>query len=159
MLAMESKTELLRQSNLNVLLMGNNPIEMGNMLEKLNQIRGSKIVTEIAFDLKSLTERLLKFRPNYILIDDNIGKSELSQAVNALSQKSRTRNIPIAVLKNSNYHESIETSTILDYLLKANLSSERLYNTLKNAIRLRRTQIMLQKAFRMKKETFKFSKS
>jgi len=154
---MESKREVLKQSNLHVLLMGNNPIEMGNMLEKLNQIRGSKIVTEIAFDLKSLTERLLKFKPNYILIDDNIGKEELTQTVNVLSQKPRTKNIPIAVLKNSNYQESVETKTILDYLLKANLSSERLYNTLKNAIRLRRTQAMFQKAFQRRKEVFKFS--
>jgi CheY-like chemotaxis protein len=156
MLAMKSQTELVKNGNLHVLLMGNNPIEMGNMLEKLNQIRGTKIITEIAFDLKSLLERLMKFKPNYILIDDNIGKEELSQTVNTLSQKSNTKNIPIAVLKNSNYKESIEAKTMLDYLLKNNLSSERLYNTLKNSLRLRRTHLILQKAFRKRKQSFRF---
>jgi CheY-like chemotaxis protein len=155
MLAMKSKTEVVKNGNLHVLLMGNNPIEMGNMLEKLNQIRGAKIITEIAFDLKSLLERLMKFKPNYILIDDNIGKEELSQTVTALSQKSNTKNIPIAVLKNSNYKESIEAKTMLDYLLKNNLSSERLYNTLKNSLRLRRTHLILQKAFQKRKQ-FRF---
>ena len=37
---------------LNVLLIGNNPIEMGNVMDKIKQMRGRIVNTEIAFDTK-----------------------------------------------------------------------------------------------------------
>jgi CheY-like chemotaxis protein len=151
---MESKTQLSK-SALHVLLVGNNPIDMGAILDKLNQIRGTKIITEIAFDVQSLLERLIRFKPNYILIDDNIGKVELAQTVSALAQRHRTRNVPITVLKNSNYQEAIECKTIIDYLLKNNLSSERLYNALRNSLRFKRTQMLLHKAYQKRRQFFK----
>jgi CheY-like chemotaxis protein len=136
---------------LNVLLIGNNPIEMGRVLEKLQQVRGHKIITEIAFDLKSILERLMRFHPNFILIDDNIGRSELLVTINALSSNRKTKDIPITVLKNSNYHEAMGSASILDYLLKQNLSPEALYNTLKNSLKFRRTQLYLYQAYRKRK--------
>ncbi len=136
---------------LHVLLIGNNPIEMGGVLEKLNKVRGQKIITEIAFDLKSILERLIRFRPNFILIDDNIGRSVMMETVNTLSSNSKTKDIPITVLKNSNYQESFVSSSILDYLLKQNLSPEDLYNTVKNSLKFRRTQLYLYQAYKKRK--------
>ena len=136
---------------LNILLIGNNPIEMGGVLEKLKQVRGQRIITEIAFDIKSILERLIRFRPNFIFIDDNIGRTELLVTVNALSSNRKTKDIPITVLKNSNYHESLASSSILDYLLKQNLSAEDLYKTVKNSLRFRKTQLFLNQA--LKKRT------
>ena len=144
---MESKMEDRSTQTLNVLLVGNNPIEMGRVLEKLNQIRGQKIITEIAFDMKSILERLLKFQPNFILIDDNIGRNELAASVNSLSANRVTKDVPITVLKNSNYEESLASSSILDYLLKQNLSPEDLYKTLKNSLRFKKTQLFLSSAY------------
>jgi CheY-like chemotaxis protein len=136
---------------LHVLLIGNNPIEMGGVLEKLKQVRGQRIITEIAFDLKSILERLIRFRPNFIFIDDNIGRTELHETVTTLSNNRKTRDIPITVLKNSNYHESMASSSILDYLLKQNLSPEDLYKTLKNSLRFRKTQTYLYQAYKRRK--------
>jgi len=136
---------------LNVLLIGNNPIEMGRVLENLHQIRGQRIITEIAFDVKSILERLLRFRPNFILIDDNIGKNELMETVNALSHNRKTKDVPITVLKNSNYHEAMGSSSILDYLLKQNLSPEALYNMVKNSLKIQRTQVYLYHAYKKRK--------
>jgi hypothetical protein len=135
----------------NVLLIGNNPIEMGRVMDNLQQIRGHRVITEIAFDLKSIMERLLRFRPNFILIDDNIGKSELVAAVSSLSSNRKTKNIPITVLKNSNYREALVGSSILDYVLKQNLSPEALYNALKNSLKFRRTQLYLYQAYKKRK--------
>lgn len=131
---------------LNVLLIGNNPIDMSGILSKLNQINSGKIATEIAFDIRSLVDRLINFKPNYILIDDNIGKQELSEAVDTLSHSDKTKNIPITVLKNSNYEESYRGSTVLDYILKTSVTTDSLYKVLKNSLRLRRTQQYLYKA-------------
>src|SRR5690606_3967495 len=112
---METKIQLSKSTEpLNVLLIGNNPIDLTKTLEKINQIRGRKIITEIAFDLRSIVERLLKFRPNFILIDDNIGKSEMTETIEALSKGRKTKDVPITVMKNSNYHESATTG-IIDY--------------------------------------------
>jgi CheY-like chemotaxis protein len=139
-----------KSEEINLLLVGNNPIELSAILGKIQSIQGKKIVTEIAFDLKSLFERLMDFKPDFILIDDNIGKNELSEALNALSNSRRTKDIPVTVLKNSNYQESTG-SGVLDYLLKQNISAEALLNTLKNSLKLRRTQLFLYKAYSLRK--------
>jgi len=137
---------------INVLLIGNNPIEMGSILEKLKQVRGQRIITEIAFDLKSILQRLIRFNPNFIFIDDNIGRNELMETVKSLSSNKKTKDVPITVLKNSNYHESLASSSILDYLLKQNLSPEDLYKTVKNSLRFRRTQLYLYQAYKKRKD-------
>jgi DNA-binding NarL/FixJ family response regulator len=137
---------------INILLIGNNPIEMGSVLEKLKQVRGQRIITEIAFDLKSILQRLMRFNPNFIFIDDNIGKNELMETVKSLSSNKKTKDVPITVLKNSNYHESLASSSILDYLLKQNLSPEDLYKTVKNSLRFRRTQLYLYQAYKKRKD-------
>ncbi|MBA4056561.1 MAG: hypothetical protein C0490_17735, partial [Marivirga sp.] len=144
---METKIENKALEPLHILLIGNNPIEMGGVLEKLKQVRGQRIITEIAFDLKSILERLIRFRPNFIFIDDNIGRTELLETVTTLSNNRKTKDIPITVLKNSNYHESLASSSILDYLLKQNLSTEDLYKTVKNSLRFRKTQLYLYQAY------------
>jgi len=149
---METINQSSHSSNpLNVLLIGNNPMEMGSILEKLSQVRNQKITTEIAFDLKSILERLVRFSPNFIFIDDNIGRFELQQTVKQLSTNRKTKDIPITVLKSSNYQEAMGASSILDYLLKQNLSAEALYNTVRNSLRFRRTQLLLNKVYKRRK--------
>ena|SRR5688572_20109830 len=149
---METNVEFAKVSEpLNVLLVGNNPIDLSKTLEKIHQLRGRKIITEIAFDLRSIVERLINFTPNFILIDDNIGPTELAQAVTTLTRSRKTKNIPITVLKNSNYKESSPSSGILDYMLKQNFSPESLYTAIRNSLKFRRTQLFLYKAYRGRK--------
>jgi CheY-like chemotaxis protein len=149
---METKVERYTPTEpLHVLLIGNNPSDLGSVLEKLTQVRGQRIITEIAFDLRSIVERLIHFRPNFIFIDDNLGRPVLSEAVKALSVNRWTKNIPIAVLKNSNYKESMGANSIFDYVLKQNLSSEELYKTVRNALKLRRTQLYLYQAYQKRR--------
>lgn len=147
---METKIESQTPETLNVLLIGNNPIDLTRMLEKLNQIHGRRIITEIAFDVRSIVERLIKFNPNFILIDDNIGKSEMTQTVYTLSRSRKTKNVPITVLKNSNYRESTVTG-IMDYVLKQNFSAETFYSILRNSLKFKRTQRFLYKAYEKRK--------
>jgi CheY-like chemotaxis protein len=137
---------------LHVLLIGNNPMELSSMLEKLNHVRGQKIITEIAFDLQSILKRLIRFQPHFILIDDNIGKTEMQSTIHALEMNDKTRDIPITVLKSSNYEEAFSASGILDYLLKQNLSSDGIYTMLLNSTRFRRTQAYLYNAYQKRKE-------
>lgn len=147
------KTPLHIQSadQVNILFIGNNPLEMSSMLDTISKVPGRKIMTEIAFDVKSSLERLLKFDPNFILIDDNIGRTELSQTVHSLTNHLKTSDTPIAVIKNSNYEEAITAGNILDYLLKKNLTAELLYNTIKNTLKFKRTRQYLMEAYSKRK--------
>ncbi len=154
---MEKNVELPEASEpLNVLLIGNNPIDMGMTLEKINQIKGKKIMTEIAFDLQSVVERLMRFKPNFILIDDNIGRTEVALAVDTLTRTRKTKDIPITILKNSNYQESSASEGVLDFMLKQNFSAESLYMTIRNSMKLRKTQLLLRKAYRNQKRKLRF---
>lgn len=127
-------------------------MELGSVLEQLKQVRTQKFITEIAFDLKGIIERLIMFNPNFIFIDDNIGRIELRETLKKLSTNRKTKDIPITVLKSSNYHEAFGSSSILDYLLKQNLSADALCNTVKNSLRFRKTQQYLQKIYQKRKK-------
>lgn len=137
-------------NQLNVLVVGNNPIELGEIFEILSKIKGKRLVSQMAFDLKTAVERLETFQPQFILIDDNVGRGELTHAMNFFSQDKRTREIPITVLKNSNYHEAIDRG-ILNYVLKENITGETLYTELINSLRLKKTQQYLYNAYRKRK--------
>lgn len=126
-------------------------MELGTVLDKLKEVRAQKIITEIAFDLRSILERLIRFNPNFIFIDDNIGRLELAETLKQLSSNRKTKDVPITVLKSSNYHEALGASSVLDYLLKQNLSPDALYNTVKNSLRFRRTQLYLYKIYQKRK--------
>jgi hypothetical protein len=145
----ESKQEN-QHGPLKVLVVGNNPIELSKLFDTFSKGKGQTIVAETAFDLKTVNERLLKFQPDYILIDDNVGKAELKITMNSLLTDRKTRNIPITVLKNSNYQEFVDMG-ILSYILKDNMTIDALYRELKNSLRLQKTQKYIYDAYRKRK--------
>lgn len=149
MVAIKSESRVSVSSE-NILVVGNNPIELSKVFDNLKSIHGHKIMTEIAFDLKSIYERLIKFRPQYIVIDDNIGRSELKSTISALLSSRKTRHIPITILKNSNYEEAASTG-VLNYILKENLSGDALYVALKNSLKFRKTELYLYDAYKKRK--------
>ena len=147
---MKTKQYASLLEELNVLVVGNNPSDLGRVFDSLKGIPGKRIMTEIAFDLETIVDRLSRFTPHFILIDDNIGKSELKNSVQALLRYRKTKRIPITVLKNSNYQESI-TSGVLNYILKEHLTGESLYKALKNSMKFRQTQRYLHIAYKRRK--------
>jgi DNA-binding NarL/FixJ family response regulator len=146
----EKQKTTTRQDSVSILLVGNNPIELSRMLETIKKLP-NRVTAEIAFDLASIWQRLVKFRPNFILIDDNIGLQELSQTVSTLSANPKTKNVPITVLKNSNYTGSIVSSDIADYILKQHLTPEALYIALRNSLRFQQARKYLAKAYAKRK--------
>ena len=144
------ENKLFALEKLKVLVVGNNPIELGRVFDALQKIRDRNIMTEIAFDLKTILERLVRFSPHYILIDDNIGKPELKSAVEALHHERKTKNIPITILKSSNYHEAINTG-VMNYVLKESLTGESLHTALKNSLKFKKTQLYLSNAYKKRK--------
>lgn len=134
---------------LKLLVVGNNPIELSKVLEQIEKIDRPKDV-QIAFDFQSIINRLSKFTPDFILIDDNIGRDELRQVVNQLMSERRTKNIPITVLKNYNYREAI-SSGVMEFLLKENLSGDKIYKALRNSLKMRKTEMYLINSYKKRK--------
>jgi CheY-like chemotaxis protein len=143
---METDTLFQEVDSTRILLVGNNPLELSHIVDMIAQIPGQRFITEIAFDTRSLWSRLMKFSPGFIIIDDNVGKIELNQTIHALTHHAKTSDIPIAVLKNSNYTEALASADIWDYLLKDNLTSSSLLTALRNTLKFKRTRQYLQQA-------------
>lgn len=139
---------------LNVLMIGNNPLELAKVFAHLKKISGMIVNTETVFDLKGGMKSLSKFNPNYILIDDNLGRLKLTKAVSLLTRLKKTKNIPITILKSSNYREAF-TGVGMNYILKDSLSGESLYSALKNSLISSRAQQFLKNVHRKRKGQFK----
>ena len=151
MKAFESTTQTA--DHINVYLIGNNPIELGAIYDKLKSVKSKKYKAEIGFDLKNIYKKITRFNPACILIDDNLEKLRLRKLIKRLANHNSTKDIPITILKNSNYQEaSIEDAQ--EYVLKESLTSERLSKTIANSIRLKRMQSYLYKTYRKRKNQF-----
>lgn len=128
-----------------VLVVGNNPIELNQVNDRLHGIRQAVVRTELAFDIDSIFQRLVRFNPQHIVMDDNMGKLTMQQVVARL-QRRTSRCVPITVLKNSNYQETIATGA-MNYLLKQNLTSELLYRELLNSRHFQMSQASWKRAY------------
>ena len=141
------------EAQLNVLLVGNNPIDLSRTEAGLGQIQNHRVNIETAFDLTSILERLSRFRPNFILLDDNLGATGLRLIVDALQTHRKTKNIPVTVLKNSNYIDTINTG-VMNYVLKQSISGDVLYTAFVNSVKFKRTQQYLQQAHNKRRGQF-----
>jgi len=135
---------------MNVLMIGNNPLELARVFNYLKTLPDKKVIAEIAFDLKSGLQRLTKFNANFIILDDNLGRRELTDAVGSLSHYKKTKNIPVAVLKNSNYHEAFG-GVAMNYILKENLSEKVIYAAFRSSLISARAQLYLKKVYKKRK--------
>jgi DNA-binding NarL/FixJ family response regulator len=138
---------------LNVLLVGNNPIDLSRTEEGLGQIQNHRVTIETAFDLTSIFDRLSRFRPNFILLDDNLGSTGLRLIIQALQVHRKTKGIPVTVIKNSNYIDTINAG-VMNYVLKQSITGEALYAAFMNSLKFKRTQQYLQQAYNKRKGQF-----
>ncbi|MBL6446287.1 hypothetical protein JMN32_08205 [Fulvivirga sp. 29W222] len=138
---------------INIFLIGNNPIELSNIYEKLKEIKTKSYHAEIGFDLKTVYKKIMRFRPSCILIDDNLEEPYLKSLLGKLSSWSKTRDIPIAILKNSNYGESYLVGA-QEFILKDGITSEALSRSILNSIRLRSMQKYLYTSYKKRQSQF-----
>ena len=151
MKALETNPKI--SDSINVYLIGNNPVELGAVYDKLKAIKSRTFNAEIDFDLKNIFSKIARYNPACILIDDNLEKLKLKKLIKRLSRHNSTKNIPITILKNSNYKEaSIEEAQ--EYILKESITSDRLSITILNSIKLKRMQTYLYKTYRKRKSQF-----
>lgn len=138
-----STNDYIYKEPINILLVGNNPMDLGNVHRYLTKFPKRKVIIEYCFDLKESIIMALKCKPTCILLDDTYSKRIIKNFIDTINGNNRTKDIPITLLKSSNYRD-IVTSGVQEYLLKENLTSERLYRTILKAIKFKRTQRILK---------------
>jgi len=134
---------------LRVLLVGNNPMFLGKLYQKLKALKNHTFIIDFSFDFKESLMKAFRLRPSVILVDDAVGKGVVRGFIDRINSDRRTRDIPITLLKTSNYRQVV-TSGVQDFLLKENLSPERLYHSIMNAVKFKRTARLLKIARRKK---------
>ncbi len=148
-LFMETLTPTPINESINVFLIGNNPIELSSIYDKLKDIKSRTFKTEIGFELKGLVNKIRKFSPSCILIDDNLSRLDIVKLIKKLSSDNKTKNIPITVIKNSNYKEGF--SEVQDYVLKESMTSDSLSHSILNAIKFKRMHTYIYKKYKKNK--------
>ncbi|MGF1635665.1 MAG: hypothetical protein ACFCUU_01230 [Cyclobacteriaceae bacterium] len=123
--------EILKQKrdHINVLIIGNNPIELTNLYTILNNNRAKNYIAEVCFSVKDSLNRIISRKPDCILIDDNLLVDQIKTFFSKIKSNSRLKNIPIVLLKSANF-SSEASNEVNDYLLKNNIDSDVLSRTI-----------------------------
>ena len=136
--------------NMKVLLIGNNPIDLSAIYEILNSIKKIRFIPEIAFDKKDLFSKARNIKPECILIDDNMDQDELRMMLKKFRNDNKTKNIPIAIIKNNNSGHSL-LEGVEEFILKQNINSENISRCIANSLRFHKTQEYLRNTYRKRK--------
>jgi len=134
-------------------LIGNNPIELSNIYDKLKEIRNKTYNAEVGFEWRGLFNRIMRFNPACILIDDNMERSYMKKLLTRLSRNKKTKDIPIAVLKSSNKDSYVSQAE--EFLLKDGVTSEVLSSSIANSIKLKKMQKNLALIYKKRKSQLK----
>ena len=121
------------RAHLNVLIIGNNPIEITSIYNSLNQYRTKNYIADVCFSIKDSVSRMLKNKPDCILLDDNIVLDQIKSFVKKLKESSKLRNIPVVILKSSNFSFAY-SNDVQDFLLKGNITTDILSNTIQKNV-------------------------
>jgi|GEM_PF-2583214 len=119
-----------------VLMIGNNPREMGCLSDHLRGYSWKKFSVSATFDLKHGRQLAQSQRPHYILLDHGLDQEELTQWVRTLRRQKSFRHTAIAILKDDNQRELLVPG-VQDYLLKESIESDTFALNVLNAIRIR----------------------
>ncbi len=134
-----------------VMLIGNNPIDLSDIYDRLKRASGITYVADIFFDAGRALKKVMKTHPNFIVVDDNIDRRELKKLLTALKGNEETMEIPITIVQNSN-RDDISRDGAEEFILKSQITSESIKRTLTNSLKISRMQAYLRLAHRKRKK-------
>lgn len=111
----------IKVNTVKVLLVGNNPLELAMCSEQLVHFKKRKFNIDIAFNNEECYRSASKYHPSAIILDDSIGFMNLMEITDKFHKDSRFHNIPIVVIKNSNYYHAGITGNVIEFILKDSL--------------------------------------
>lgn len=123
----------IKRTKVSVLVIGNNPIEMTGIYNILVGFRSKSYLTDVCFNLKDCFDRINKSKPEVILVDDNLGASQIQKMALVLRQNPKTSNIKIIVLKSS-IRSSNVIKNVDDHILKDSINAKSLDRTIEKSL-------------------------
>lgn len=141
-----------KNSAVDILLVGNNPMEMSEIYDNLKGYKRGLLQMQITFELKGLLKKIIKLNPKNIVIDNKYKREELQQVVASLMSHSKTRHIPITLIKHSNY-EDVQLG-VDDYVLSSALTASHLMASVKHSTKFRATNNYLKSVYSSRKSSF-----
>lgn len=136
-----------KDEKLRVLLIGNNPIQMGSLFKDLSDYAEVRYMAETSFTVEDSLKKIQRTRPHCIVIDDSLEPKAIKDLVEAISNEEVLQDIPITLLKDSNY-KSRGYNGIQDFLLKDGLSIEQFSKSIVNAIKFRKSHLSLYRSYK-----------
>ncbi len=106
-----------------VLMIGNNPREMGCLSMHLRNFMWKRFLVNATFGLSEGWRIARYFKPDYILIDSSLGLKPIKDFINQLRSHGAFGSGVVALLKEDNKSELIIPG-VQDYLLKDNIESD-----------------------------------
>jgi hypothetical protein len=119
-----------------VLMISNNPHEMGCLNIHLRNFRWKRFAVNTTFDLTEGWKVAQYFKPDYILIEGSFSKEAIKDFISRIRTRKHTAQATIALLKENNHNELLIPG-IQDYLLKDNIVSDTFAFDILNAISLK----------------------
>lgn len=107
----------------NILIIGNNPIEMTTIFNMLVSNRKNRYLADVCFDIRDSLVRIGNTKPDIILLDDNLPSEDINRFMKVLRNSSKTRGIRIILLKSSNWNLHI-FDHMDDYILKETITND-----------------------------------
>ena len=143
-----------RLAPMNILLVGNNPVELSDLYKQISSFKKGLLKATVLFDLRKIKQSVKNLNPSAIFIDDRYNPVELKRTINKIHGSDDTSHISITLMKSSNYnnHPELEAD---DFVLKDNVTGNSVYASIVNGRRFRKSRIYFKKAYRKRKGQLK----
>jgi DNA-binding response OmpR family regulator len=114
-----------------VLIIGNNPLELAEIYDKLSNSRRKYYMVDVSFSLKDGRQRAIKNNPDVILLDDNLEYQDMKSFTREIKSNHKFSHLKIILMKSSN-KKYVLLEQVEDYLLKNAINTEMLDNVISN---------------------------
>ncbi len=114
-----------------VLIIGNNPLELAEIYDKLSNSRKKYYMVDVSFNLKDGKHRTFKNNPDVILLDDNLDYKGMSDFTSMIKSNPKFINLKFILMKTSN-QKYILLDQVEDYLLKPAINTDILDKVISN---------------------------
>ncbi len=122
-----------KKESVNVLIVGNNPIDMAEIYSELSEIKGKNYIVDVCFDVRDCFARIVKTHPEVVLIDDNMDYISTKKLIDQVKSSAKTKHIPLVFLKSSNWNFSV-MDKVDDYILKSAMNTISLDRTISGIV-------------------------
>lgn len=124
--------------SIGVLIVGNNPMELGQYCRSLINFREANFTIETAFNVVECFRHIVKFKPSIVVVDDSIGFMNMIAIADKMRSDASNAHVPLIIIKNSSYHHATLKKTVDAFLMLDRMLDGELPYLILDTIQLRK---------------------